>query len=141
MSSPQIKSNDGSARTPSLLRLWQRASAWPAGARIFSSVVGFRVPYAATISPRVESVGFGHARVLLADRRRVRNHLKSIHAVALAGLGELTANMALMSMQPADGRWIVRDMRVSYVKKGSGRDHGIVRRRACGLGNGSRSDR
>ncbi len=92
----------------------------PAGGRLFSVAVGFKVPYAATIRPRVRDVVYGRTRVDLPDRRRVRNHLRSIHAVALAGLGELTANMALMSTQPASGRWIVRDMRVEYLKKGRG---------------------
>ncbi len=87
---------------------------------LFSTAIGLRVPYAATIRPRVRALEYGKTRVELPDRRGVRNHLHSIHAVALAGLGELAANMALMSTQPEAGRWIVREMRVEYLKKARG---------------------
>ena len=57
---------------------------------------------------------------VLRDRRKVRNHLKSIHAAALVHLGEMTGNLALSSLQPNNGRWIVKDMRVEYMKKARG---------------------
>ena len=82
------------------LRQWRRFSAFPLGRRLFNRLVGFTVPYAASIRPQVLVIEPGLARVRILDRRRVRNHLRSIHAVALINLAEMTANLAMMSTQP-----------------------------------------
>ena len=81
---------------------------------------GLAVPYAGTIRPRVEELSPGLARVRLEDQRAVRNHLCSVHACALANLGETTAGMAMMSLQPPGERWIVTRMDVEFLKKARG---------------------
>lgn len=103
-----------------LLRRWTALAALPAGALLFSLAVGWVAPYAGSIRPRVRRLEPGKAEVELPDRRAVRNHLRSIHAVALANLGELTANLAMFSLQPAGGRFIVTRMEAEYLKKARG---------------------
>lgn len=102
------------------LRQWRRFNALPLGRRLFNRLVGFTVPYAASIRPDVLSIEPGLARVRILDRRRVRNHLRSIHAVALINLAEMTANLAMMSTQPRNGRWIVTGLDTEFVKKARG---------------------
>ena len=107
------------AQNPTL-RQWRRFNAMPLGRRLFNRMVGFTVPYAASIRPEILTIEPGLARVCIRDRRRVRNHLRSIHAVALINLAEMTANLAMMSRQPQNGRWIVTGLDTEFVKKARG---------------------
>lgn len=92
----------------------------PGGYWILSRLVGFAVPYTGTMGANIIDVSDGSAIVSLPDRRRVRNHLNSIHALALGNLGELTATLALVTLCPEHGIFIPTKIETEYVKKARG---------------------
>lgn len=103
-----------------LKRLSQFLQKVPGGYWILSRLLGLAAPYTGSMGANIVELAAGSATVTLADRRRVRNHLNSIHALALANLGELTANLALITLCPPNGRFIVTRMESDYVKKARG---------------------
>lgn len=100
--------------------LWDRLHRLPGGKRLFSRFVGAMAPYTDTIRADIELLERGRAEVSMRDRPRLRNHLRSVHAIALVNLAELTGNAALSYALPDDARFIVAGLSIEYLKKARG---------------------
>lgn len=104
----------------SILSTWEKFTKRTFGRRIVSRMIGLAAPYTGTIGAEVLELSEGYARAQMRDRWGLRNHLKSLHAVALMNLGELTTGLAMMSVLPKGGRGIVLELQMQYVKKSRG---------------------
>lgn len=104
---------------------WDRLSGVPGGKVVFSQLIGRMAAYTGTIGARVEILRPGYSEVSMRDRPSVRNHLRSIHAIALANLAELTGNIAVAYGMPDDARFIVSGLEMDYLKKARGTIRGI----------------
>lgn len=103
-----------------LLSTWDTLSRLPAGRWLFTQVIKRMIPYSGSVSPRVETLEPGYARISIRQRRRLEQHLGSIHAIALMNVAEFASGAAMMTALPDGYRGIVTKISMEYFKKGRG---------------------
>jgi len=103
-----------------LLRIWKRSQKIPFGKIVVSRYLGIMIPYTGTIKATIVSLDKGAAKVQLKPKRQVYNHLRSVHAIALANLGEFATGLALITASPSDAKSILVGFHISYLKKARG---------------------
>ncbi len=104
-----------------LLDLHARLTRLPAGRWLFSRAVCLKAPYFASIAPRIDALAPGLCVVSFAHRRRVTNHIGTVHAIALCNAAELAAGLATEAGIARTMRWIPKGMQVEYLRKAVGR--------------------
>jgi len=104
-----------------LLTLWNRYAGTVIGRKLFNWKIGRTAPYSGSINAQVISLKKGFSLVSMKDRRPIRNHLNSIHAIALTNLGELASGLAMLGALPVNSRAIVTNLEVEFLKKARGK--------------------
>ena len=104
----------------SVLELYRRITRWPAGHWLFARAVCWQAPYFASIVPRIDVLEPGRCEATIRHRRKVTNHIGTVHAIALCNLAELSAGLVTDASIPRSMRWIPKGMQVEYLKKAVG---------------------
>ena len=99
------------------LKAWRRMEASGFGRWLFTRAVCWRAPYFASISPTFISLEPGRAVVSMKKRRKVQNHIGTIHAIAMANLCEIAAGVLTEVTIPISMRWLPRGMTIQYLAK------------------------
>lgn len=107
-------------RPHQILKVWQNFNQVPGGKTAFSRLLGSVIPYTGSVKALVVELEKGAAAVEVADHRSIRNHLNSVHALALANMAEFPAGLCLHTAIPVNSRAILVKLEVDYLKKGRG---------------------
>jgi uncharacterized protein (TIGR00369 family) len=117
---PNITHIDFSGSGSTLRRIWETLASVPGGKRLFSRVLGLINPYTGALGAEIVELGPGRCRARLRERRAIQNHVRSIHAIALINLAEVTSGLALMAGLPDDARGLPVHLEIDYHKKARG---------------------
>lgn len=105
------------ATTSPVMSLYERTTRLPQGRRVFSLLFSLKAPYFASVRPRFAELRPDYAELVVRKRRRVQNHIGTVHVIAICnGLEAAMGALAEVSV-PAHKRWIPRGMEVSYTAK------------------------
>ena len=105
-----------------LARIVHRFDAWPEALRRFliTFVFGGTVHFVRTAGLKFETLTEERAVLVITNRRKVQNHIGTVHAAAVALLGE-TATGAVFGMSVPDDRIpLLKSMRINYTKRSQG---------------------
>ncbi len=102
---------------PDVYALYRKLASKPLGKMVFSLLYAEAAPYFATVRPRVVDVRPNRAELMIGKRRRVQNHIKTVHAIAICNGLEAAMGLVAEASIPKDRRWIPKGMDVRYVAK------------------------
>jgi acyl-coenzyme A thioesterase PaaI-like protein len=100
-----------------VLGMYRRALRWPLGRQLFSAYAARKAPYFATISPLINTLEPNHCEILLRKRKRVQNHIGTVHVIAIANGLEMAMGFLAEASIPKHLRWIPKGMELSYPAK------------------------
>jgi acyl-coenzyme A thioesterase PaaI-like protein len=100
-----------------VLPLYRRVSRLPRGDVIFSRLFTLKAPYFATVGPRFVELRPNYAELVIRKRRRVHNHIKTVHVIAICNGLEAAMGALAEASVPSSKRWIPKGMEVSYTAK------------------------
>ncbi len=99
------------------LKAWKKLSTKPAGKWMFSRLISLKAPYFGSIGAKFEELRPGYCEVHLKKRRKVLNHIGTVHAIAMCNMAELAGGSMTDATMPSTHRWIPKSMTVEYLAK------------------------
>ncbi|PKL96281.1 MAG: thioesterase [Gammaproteobacteria bacterium HGW-Gammaproteobacteria-8] len=106
-------------RPNDLLAMYQRFERLPLGKRLFAWMFSRKAPYFGSIRPQIESLQANRCVILLRKRRRVQNHIGTVHVITICNALEMAMGAAAEAGIPPQLRWIPKGMQVDYTARAS----------------------
>ena len=113
VSIPNIPSN----LPTTVQELWDATRKLPKGNKVFSAVFAQRAPYFASFGPVFTEIKPNYAELTIKKRRKVQNHIGTVHAIALCNGCEAAMGALAEVTIPSNKRWIPKGMDISYTAK------------------------
>ncbi|HCW0151092.1 TPA: DUF4442 domain-containing protein [Pseudomonas aeruginosa] len=88
--------------------------------RSLTLLLGSQVRFAGTARVRIHELGQERAILSLKNRRPVQNHIKGIHAAAMALLAESASGFLVGMNVPDDKLPLIKTMKIDYLKRAQG---------------------
>lgn len=92
----------------------------PARVRALSMFFGRMVPFTGTAGIRIEELTGQRCVISLVNRRRVRNHIGGVHAVASLLIAESATGFMVGMNVPDDRVPVIKTVKAEFVKRASG---------------------
>ncbi|RKF17386.1 DUF4442 domain-containing protein [Alginatibacterium sediminis] len=100
-----------------VLAIYHRFQKFPFGQQLFSLYAARRAPYFQSISPLVTSLKENYCECLIKKRKKVTNHIGTVHVIAICNGMELAMGFMAEASIPKHLRWIPKGMQVDYTAK------------------------
>lgn len=100
-----------------LLKGFSVLNGLPGGKWLFTKGVCLNAPYFSTIKPKVVDLRKDHCSIEMTKRNSVHNHIKTVHAIAMCNLAEMTMGLIAEVSVPSHLRWLPKAMEVQYLAK------------------------
>ncbi|UOO81925.1 DUF4442 domain-containing protein [Uruburuella testudinis] len=111
-----------------MYRSLNRLNKLPASWRgvVQTRLMGRFVPFLGTAGLHFDTIRRETVRVSLRNRRPVQNHIKGIHACAMALLAETATGFAVQMNTPDDKLILLKSMNIQYVKRSEGNMYAVA---------------
>ena len=106
----------------SMCRMVDKTAALPVGLRSWAitKLFGNFVPFLGTAGLHFDEVSRERMVVSLRNRKKVQNHIKGLHAAAMALLAETATGFVVGMNVPDDKLMLLKSMKVEYLKRAQG---------------------
>ncbi|MDC2890522.1 hotdog fold domain-containing protein [Psychrosphaera algicola] len=100
-----------------VLSLYNKMGKLPFGKKLFSLFASNKAPYFKTVSPLITKVVPSECHCLIKKRRKVENHIGTVHVIAIANGLEMAMGFMAEASIPTHLRWIPKGMDLQYTAK------------------------
>ncbi|MEN9463875.1 MAG: hypothetical protein RL217_56 [Pseudomonadota bacterium] len=105
-----------------LSRLVSSLNKLPTGLRTWalSTVIGRIVRFAGTAGCRVEKLSANECVIVLRNKKKVQNHIGSVHAAAMALMAESATGFITGLSVPDSRILVIRNLELEYIRRATG---------------------
>lgn len=89
--------------------------------RILTLTVSKKVPYVGTSLVRVEELTADRVTAVVPNKKKVQNHIHSVHAAAMTLLAETVSGFVVAMNLPDDKLPLIKSLKVDFLKRTKGK--------------------